>query len=219
MTQSRFTGRILGVGTRSGVRLVAGIWEDSPFGPFADVMLETGSLPDGGTRVLLAPALVAPYVAQTYHFDDVRVGPVSVVERLGPPGRQVSSRLRVRARGLVLDAEIGPRTGLGLALRTVPRAVATDPRWSRAISPLASLVMPGVRTWGSAGGGRHEAYGAWDHHAVLRVRGTWQGAELGALAPLDPPVRFGFGSAPRGPSLVSVVTTVIEGASTDGGPR
>ena len=211
MAHSRFTGRILGVGTTSGVRIVVGIWEDSPFGSFADVMLETGSAPDGGDRLLLAPALVAPYVAQTYHFEDVRVGPVSVAERRGGPGERVSSRLRVRAAGLVLDAEIGPRTGLGLALRTVPRAVATHPHWARAISPLASLVMPGVRTWGSAGGGRSEAYGAWDHRAVLRVRGTWLGRELGELAPLDPPVRFGFGSAPRGPSLVSVVTTVIEG--------
>ena len=32
-TASRFTGRILGVGTQSGVRIVVGIWEDSPFGP------------------------------------------------------------------------------------------------------------------------------------------------------------------------------------------
>lgn len=211
LSSARFSGQILGVGTRSGVRIVVGMWQDSPFGSFADVMLENGSAPDGGDRLLLAPALVAPYVAQTYHFDDVREGPVSVVERRGGPGERVSSRLRVRAGELVLDAEIGPRTGLGWALRTVPRAVATHPRWAQAISPIAALVMPGVHTWGSAGGGRTEAYGAWDHRAVLRVRGTWQGRELGALAPLDPPVRFGFGSAPRGPSLVSVVTTVIEG--------
>ena len=209
-TASRFTGRILGVGTQSGVRIVVGIWEDSPFGPFADVMLETAS-PDGGERVLLAPSVVAQYVAQTYHFDDVRVGPVSVVELPGPRRSAVSARLRVRAGELRLDVEVGRRTGLGWLLRGLPRAVATHPRWARAISPLAGALMPGVRTWGSAGGGRSEAYGAWDHRAVLRVRGTWRGHELRELAPLDPPVRFGFGSAPRGPSMVSIVSTVIEG--------
>ncbi|CAM5716679.1 hypothetical protein SBADM41S_09484 [Streptomyces badius] len=34
------------------------------------------------------------------------------------------------------------------------------------------------------------------------------GVGLGALAPLEPPVAFGFGSAPRSPSLVRVTTTV-----------
>jgi hypothetical protein len=31
---------------------------------------------------------------------------------------------------------------------------------------------------------------------------------LGALADVDPPVRFGFGSTPRFPALVRVTTTV-----------
>ena len=35
-----FTGRILGVGTTSGVRLVVGVWDTSPLGGFADVMVE-----------------------------------------------------------------------------------------------------------------------------------------------------------------------------------
>ena len=47
----RFQGRIVGLGTTSGVRIVIGRWDTSPFGAFADVMLER---PDGH-RVLYAP--------------------------------------------------------------------------------------------------------------------------------------------------------------------
>jgi hypothetical protein len=44
---------------------------------------------------------------------------------------------------------------------------------------------------------------------------TWDGEDQGGLAPVDPPVRFGFGSTPRTPSLVRVVTLVREGMRED----
>src|SRR5699024_6852506 len=44
----RFVGEIAGVGTTSGTRVVVGRWEDSPFGPFGDAMVETAD----GHRVL-----------------------------------------------------------------------------------------------------------------------------------------------------------------------
>ena len=37
---------------------------------------------------------------------------------------------------------------------------------------------------------------------------AWDGADQGGLTPVEPPVRFGFGSTPRAPSLVRVVTLV-----------
>ena len=40
--RERFTGRIAGVGSASGVRIVVGRWDDGPWGPFADVMVEDG---------------------------------------------------------------------------------------------------------------------------------------------------------------------------------
>ena len=36
-----FTGHIAGFGTAAGVRLVIGVWPTSPFGSFADVMVQT----------------------------------------------------------------------------------------------------------------------------------------------------------------------------------
>ena len=70
--------------------------------------------------------------------------------------------------------------------------------------------MPGVRTYGSADGGRSEAYGAWEVRQILSAAGRWRGGDLGRLAPVDPPVTVGFGSAPRRPSLTSLTTTTTE---------
>jgi hypothetical protein len=43
------------------------------------------------------------------------------------------------------------------------------------------------------------------------VSASWDGVDLGGVAPVLPPVRFGFGSSPARPSIVSVVTTVRRG--------
>ena len=192
-----FDGDITGVGTQSGHRLVIGRWRQSPFGPFADVMHEA----PGGHRRLLAPsAPIADFVAATYQFDHVEVTPVSA-ERDG-------DGLRVVAGDLIVAIDVGPRTGLGLLLRVVPRPLARARWWCTAIDPLARSVMKGVRTRGTAGGGRTEWYGATDQRRVVAVRATLGGRDLGALTDVDPPVRFGFSSAPTTPSLVEVCTTI-----------
>ena len=56
VSRLRFAGRIAGVGSTSGVRVVVGHWHSSPLGAFADVMVETAS----GHRVLLAPSRRSP---------------------------------------------------------------------------------------------------------------------------------------------------------------
>jgi hypothetical protein len=205
MTSRRWTfrGRILGVGTASGVRLVVGMWDDSPLGAFADVMVELAD----GHRVLVAPSeAVARFVGQTYAFDETRVEPVAA--RLDGGGR----RLEVETATLELGATLGRRTPLGWLLRVVPPRLAARPVVSVVTDPVARLVLPGVRTRGTAGGGRREYYGATDVRAVLDVRARLDGQDLGALTPVDPPTRFGFSSTPRRPSLTRVVTTVVERA-------
>ncbi|MFJ4715266.1 hypothetical protein [Streptomyces sp. NPDC088785] len=193
----RFDGWIAGAGTASGTRLVVGYWPRSPWGPFADVMVEATD----GRRELLAPtAQVADFVAGTYSFDTVTHCPVTV-----EPG---PAAWRVSAGPLRLRLTTGRRDPLGHLLRAVPRRVAAAPAWAAVCDLPARLLMPGVRTRGSAGGGRREWYAALDHRPLTAVDATWDGADLGALRPVDPPVRFGFGSVPRGPSLTRVVSTV-----------
>jgi hypothetical protein len=43
-----FDGHIAGIGTASGLRAVVGIWQQSPFGPFADVMVVNWHGEDAG---------------------------------------------------------------------------------------------------------------------------------------------------------------------------
>lgn len=194
----RFQGTIAGLGSSSGVRIVVGTWEASPYGAFVDVMLAQAD----GTRRLLAPtAEVADFVAGTYTFDVVEVVPV-VVSRSG----QVVS---LQAGDLDLSYDLGRRTLLGQGLRLLPDRVATSPRWCRVTDPLARVLLRGVRTRGSAAGNRVETYGATDHHAIDAMRGTWRGHDLGALAKVDPEPGFGFGSTPPAPSVTTLVTTVL----------
>jgi len=198
----RFRGTIAGLGSTSGVRVVVGWWLESPYGAFADVMLAE----PGGTRVLLAPDdEVAGFVASTYGFDRVEVGPVAVVRS--------GATVHVRAGDLDLSYDVGRRAPLGRLLRLVPAALAVSPAWSRVTDPVARLLLRGVRTRGSAGGGRTEVYGATDLHRVERMHGTWHGRPLGDLAPVVPEPGFGFGSTPTTPSVTTLVTTVRDAPS------
>lgn len=195
--RERFTGRIAGVGSTSGVRVVVGRWDDSPWGAFADVMVEDAA----GHRVLLAPdERVRDFVTATYSFDEHVIEPVSVSD--------TSDGWQVSTPSLSMRVEIGGRTPLGAAFGLVPSRVATAPAWCAAVDPLARIVMRGVRTRGTAGNDRREWYGATSVRAVTGIAGEWRGVDLGSLAPVDPPCRFGFSSTPARPSVTSVVTTI-----------
>ena len=197
MTEQLFEGQIAGVGSTSGVRVVLGWWRRTPWGEFADVMVEE----PGGHRVLLAPdRRVAELLEQTYAFDEVVTGPVQVVA--------LGRALRVHGRDLDLGITVGGPTLLGGLLALLPRRLATSPRWLTMIDPAARMIMKGVRTKGTAGAGRTEFYGAYGLRRVDCVFGSWRGTELGTLAPVEPPVRFGFGSTPRQPVVTSLVTTI-----------
>jgi hypothetical protein len=106
----RFDGWICGLGTGRGLRVVVGRWPRSPFGPFTDVMVER---PDGH-RLLLAPTRqVADFVAQTYRFDEIQIGPVTT--SIGAAGCW-----SVDAGPLVLSFVVTGRTALGWLRRRLP---------------------------------------------------------------------------------------------------
>jgi hypothetical protein len=174
-----------------------GLWRDSPFGPFVDAMVELPS----GHRILLAPtAGVAGFIARTYDFDETRT--------LRLTASHGASRLTLDAGPLQLRASLGARTGLGAAVRLIPRPLAVHPRWLRAVSPLAARLSPGVRTAGAAQGGWQEYYGVTDLHRIDSATVRWDGRDAGALSAIRPAVRFGFSSVPPEPGLARVRTTV-----------
>lgn len=196
-TLLRFDGEIYGFGTASGDRFVVGRWLRSPLGAFTDVMHES---PDGH-RTLHAPDdAVADLVRSTYEFDEVRIEPVEAVRS--------GDELTVRAGDLTAVLTVGARTPVGRLLRLVPPPVARSRWWATIVDPVARLVFDGVRTRGSAGNGRVEWYGATDQHRLRAASVERAGRGLGELADVWPPVRFGFSSTPRSPSVASVTTTI-----------
>lgn len=105
----------MGVGTTSGVRIVVGMWDRSPFGPFTDVFLE---LPDS-TSVLLAPdEIVAAYVSGTYRFDTVSVVDVRA--------RRTAGGLELSAGALQASIDVGAsRRSAGSCASSLSRSPAT----------------------------------------------------------------------------------------------
>ena len=201
-TRQRFRGRIAGVGSTSGVRVVVGWWHESPFGPFADAMVERAD----GHRILLAPSeQVRDLVATTYVFDETRVEPFTV-----SAGGAAGSRWVVESSSLSLRLDVGGRMPVGHLLRLVPRSVAQSPAFATVADPVARVAMRGVRTRGMARAGRREYYGATDLRTVTSLTGALDGIPLGDLAPVDPACRFGFSSTPKRPSVTDVVTTIVE---------
>jgi hypothetical protein len=193
----RFDGAISGVGTASGVRLVVGMWSASPFGEIVDVMIEDAD----GHRVLLAPRReVADFIAATYVFDEIRVEPITC--------RQDINVVQVRSSTLDLELRLGRRTGVGRILMLVPGPLRRARWWCQTIGPVARALRPGVRTVGTAGGGRREYYCAGDEHLIESVRVRVDGIDLGDLRQVVPAVRFGFASAPATPCLVKVTTLI-----------
>jgi hypothetical protein len=192
------------VGSTSGVRVVVGWWRESPFGAFADAMVER---PDGH-RILLAPSTeVRDLVSGTYVFDETRVEPVGVSADGAEPSRWV-----VTSPSLSLHLDLGGRMPVGHLLRLLPLAVAQSPAFATVADPVARLALRGVRTRGTARAGRREFYGATDLRSVTGLSGSLDGIPLGDLAPVDPACRFGFSSTPRRPSVTDVVTTIVDAA-------
>jgi len=195
----QFDGAIAGMGTASGTRLVVGMWPLSPYGSVTDVMIERAD----GHRILLAPTQeLADLIAAAYEFDEVRVTPVLRVRD--------GKKWMVSTDELALTFDVGGRPPLGWLLTSVPRGLARARWWTTLQDPIARIAMDGVRTRGSAGGGRREWYSAMDLHRINSVSARFDGAELGELQPVTPPVRFGFASTPEEPSLVRVLSRVSE---------
>jgi hypothetical protein len=172
------------------------MWDESPMGAFADAMIEA---PDGH-RTLVAPRRdVADFVTATYSFDEVVVDPV-VVETAG--------RWRLTSGDLAVTFSPGRRLWVSPLLSAVPAALRRSATWARLCNPIAARLMPGVQTFGSAGSGRTEWYAARDVRSIESAAVHWRGRDLGALAPVTPPVRFGFASAPARPSLTALTSYV-----------
>ena len=134
---------------RSGVRVVVGRWDESPWGGFADVMVEDAA----GHRVLLAPVRARAGLRGRHLL--VR----RARHRAGGGRATPASGWRVVTPSLSLCwGRWSYAAGCGLGL--VPAPCRDAPAWCAVIDPVARLVLRGVRTRGTAGKDRREWYGA-----------------------------------------------------------
>lgn len=191
MARERVQGTISSIGFDSGHRFVVGCWDESPIGRLVDVMWATPA----DHRILLAPHdEAADFVTSIYTFDEVRVG-----------------HLSVRSDGRETRVDGGDHHGLELAMRggrrrAIPfRRPLAVTRWIE--RPIARALM-GVETYGTSPTGSVEWYQASGWRWVEEAEGTLDGNDLGAMAPLWPPVGVGFSEPPRRPSIVSVAVTI-----------
>jgi hypothetical protein len=154
-----------------------------------------------GHRTLYAPMpQLAAFLGAAYRFDDVRV--------VACDARRSGRGWAVQAGPLRVWFTVGRRTPLGWLLRVVPAPLARATWWVGLLDLPARRLLSGVHTRGRTRDGRRQWYGAHDLHALVAAEATLSGRDLGPLRPVQPPVRFGFGSVPARPSLVHLTTTI-----------
>ena len=202
----RLEGTIAGCGFASGDRFVAGIWERGPLGAMNDLMWARPN----GERILLAPNReVARFVGGVYDFDETQVVPFELL-------RLDAQNLHIAAGPVELELHV--RRPLRL-FRLRPKALRRSRAWVRVedalMRPLVGRFVlrgaEGVHGYGVNPSGVREWYAIDSYAAVTSARGRVDGRDLGGMAPLDPPVRFGFSEFPSRPAVVRCAP-ILEGA-------
>ncbi len=201
----RLEGHIAGAGFASGDRFVIGLWDDGPLGPMSDVMW---ARPDGTKILLGSRSPVVTFVGGVYGFDEHRV--VDMTAELS------EDRLEVSAGPLRLEAALAKPLKV-FALR--PRLLRRSPLWVRfedlVMRPLAGRLLlgggPGVRLYGRSPSGVREWYCIESYRRITDASAALDGRDLGPLAPLEPPARFGFSEFPPRPAIVGCAP-LLEGA-------
>lgn len=149
-----------------------------------------------GERILLSgSARAEQFITAVYSFD-----------------RTVLTDVRVEAdeRSVWISAPpIEARFDAGAGWRIPGPRPLWFTRWVE--GPIAKLVMA-VDTYGVSPTGVSEWYQTEVWRPVERAWALLDGDDLGAMAPLDPPLGVGFTDPPRRPSIVTVQPTLVDGS-------
>ncbi len=183
-------GSIAGVGFSTGNRVVIGHWNDSPIGPFSDVMWAE---PDGWRTLFVATMAAKSFVTAIYDFETVHVVPELRVD-------ESADRIHVAWN----EAELSLR--LGRAVPFPPRNAWLSRRIER---PIARMTM-GVLTHGVSPSGVEEEYRARRIHRIKSGWGVAAGRDLGTIGPPRPACGFGFSEPPPFPSLTRLETRMLD---------
>ena len=153
-------------------RLVIGHWPTSPFGPFADAMVEHAD----GHRVL--------HRAEPTRWPPTSAASTSSTSVVVTDGRRPTARAGAaalprrpaRSPTSTIGRRDAPRLGAaGRAARGRHEPDLGDASSTRSPAPSCAACAPAARRPGG-----EEFYGATDRHRVVAVVATWDGADLGA---------------------------------------
>ena len=187
-----FDGRISSCGFSSGDRIVVGDWQQSPLGPFTNVMW---AKPDG-TRVLLSPSKShADYVSALYNFEEVHIVPIEVKrQRRGVD--IVADTLRVSFQW---------KRGIGIPLSRPRWFISTIEQW------IAGVVF-GTKTHGITCNGLREWYCIYNMSTIKRAEASCDGQDLGSASKFEIDACFGFSEPPKKPSSVRLRSMIESGS-------
>ena len=184
-----FQGRITSSGFQTGDRVVVGAWKSSPFGNFTDIMW---AKPDG-TRILIAPNQeIADYVTDMYSFDDVLLEAIDIEE----DGRNLSVKCKT------MKLEFSWKKGFAIPFKRSLLFIATVELF------FAKLIFS-TRTYGLTRNNRQEWYAIDRVSNLSRASAKIEGEDVGDMASMSPPCKFGFSEAPRKPASCEVRTHIL----------
>jgi hypothetical protein len=193
MTKEVFEGRVISSGFSTDDMMVIGDWDNSPFGPFTDLMW---AKPDG-TRVLIAPTQeIAAYVSSLYSFEEVVVTPLGISK-----GKR----------------SIEVNYDLGRVSMTWGRALPLPfrrPLWfiANIEAPFARIFF-GTKTHGTTRNGWKEWYHVRGLSRLISAEIEIDGRASSRMTGSTPGACFGFSNPPRMPLSVRVDSHIAKSES------
>ena len=148
--------------------------------------------PDGNNRLIAGPK-AGDYVNAIYPFDE-HIGH-EVTVRLGSTSRRTGTTMTVEAGAVSLVMTLGR---LRVPFPPRPRLLTAT------VEQVLSQAIMGVRTYGSSPTGVEEWYRSRSLRLVGEASGTFDGIDMGVMAPLERPLDFGFTDPPRRPMSVDL---------------
>ena len=180
-----FEGRITSCGFDSGDRIVIGMWKNSPFGSFADIMW---AKPDG-KKVLIAPNKeIGEYIDSLYDFDEVRIEEIKIEKK--------HKEIIFSSKDIKCQFEWGKEISFLLKKR---------PLWFvSTIEYFFGWLIFRTKTHGKTKNGRKEWYVVDKISRLKNAKAELSGKNLGKYTRFYPKANFGFSDPPNMPASVIV---------------
>ena len=180
-----FEGRITSCGFDSGDRIVIGIWDESPFGSFSDIMWAKPN----GEKILNAPnKKIGDYINSLYDFDEIKIDEINIEKS----HKQITFN----------TSDIECRFEWGVE---IPFLIKNRPLWFvSTVEYFFGWLIFRTKTHGRTKNGRREWYVVDKISRLKNAEAKISGNKLGKYTNFYPKANFGFSDPPSMPASVQV---------------